>query len=313
MRIDQFRRLRCCASPSVLLLILCGTLSSFAASAEEKAEEGNGLIVSVSGEVVVHRTESRTEAVEGFALREGDTVVVRMGGACSGFTPAGERFDLSGPAELALAPAAGDGALSAVSSWIRRQITQWVGESHRQPLTTRSVRDWEYVLDAPQPLLPAPGGALRPGDARLRWGSLPGVESYSVTVAPEKGDEIRRTARGHDLLLHDLEPGAEYVWKVGPSIEGLRTESRWRAFRVLAPEEEADLDKALDGLDPVDAGVLLLSVGLHGEAIFRFDAAVASEESARSAHLWRARAFADVGLYEEAYEDLLLAQQDRGK
>jgi hypothetical protein len=312
MRIGRPRRLRRFGFPSVLFLI-CFSILSFPVSAEDAGEAGNGLIVSLSGEVMVHRSDGETAAVEGFALHEGDTVVVKMGGACRGFTPLGECFDLSGPAELALAPAAGETALSAVSSWIRRQITQWVGEAHRQPLTTRSVRDWEYVLDAPKPLLPAPGGSVRPGDARLRWGSLPGVESYAVTVAPEKGDEIHRTARGHDLLLQDLTPGAEYVWKVGPSAEGLRTESRWRAFRVLTPEEEADLNRALERLDPVDAGVLLLSVGLYGEAILRFDAAVSSEESGRSARLWRARAFADVGLYKEAYEDLLLAQEERGK
>jgi hypothetical protein len=78
----------------------------------------------------------------------------------------------------------------------------------------------------------------------------------------------------------------------------------------MTPEEETRLDQAIDALGDLEAGVLLLSSGLHEEAIYRFDAAVASPEQTRSARLWRARAFADIGLYKQAYEDMIEARGD---
>ena len=266
----------------------------------------DGVIVSVTGQVDVKRGEEAKPAAEGYVLREGDLIVVKPGGKCTGFSPAGESFDLKGPAELEFA---GSGSVAkGVSSWVRLQLAEWIGESRRQPLTTRNVRDWGIPTDAPEQIIPAPEGAVRPERARFFWTTLSGVDRYLVTIAPADGDEMERVARDHGLVIEDLAPGEEYVWKVEPEAEGWQGETKWRSFKVLTGEEETQLDQALDDLDDLEAGVLLLSAGLHEEAIYRFDAALASPELARSARLWRAQALADVGLYRQAYEDLVGAR-----
>jgi hypothetical protein len=266
----------------------------------------DGVIVSVTGQVDVHRGDAARSATEGYVLREGDMLVVKPGAACTGFSPAGESFDLKGPAELEFAGAGS--VVGEVSSWVRMQLAEWIGESRRQPLTTRNVRDWTIPTDAPAQIIPAPEGRVRHGKARFFWSTLSGVERYVVTLAPAEGDEQARVARDHSLVVEDLEPGEEYVWKVQPEAEGWEGETRWRGFTVLTAEEEAQLEAALDDLDDLEAGVLLLSAGLHEEAIYRFDAALASPDLARSARLWRAQALADVGLYRQAYEDLVGAR-----
>jgi hypothetical protein len=263
----------------------------------------DGLIVSVSGEVQVHRGDDTKSAREGYVLREGDMLVVKSGAACTGFSPVGESFDVKGPAELEFAGSGG--VVQEVSSWVRLQLAEWIGESRRQPLTTRNVRDWTIPTEAPGQIIPAPEGRVRPGKSRFFWTTLSGVERYVVTLAPALGDEQERTARDHSIVVDDLAPGEQYVWKVHPDAEGWEGETRWRGFTVLTAEEEEQLDRALDDLDDLEAGVLLLSTGLHEEAIYRFDAAMAAPELTRSARLWRAQALADIGLYRQAYEDLV--------
>ena len=86
-------------------------------------------------------------------------------------------------------------------------------------------------------------------------------------------------------------------------MEGWPGNASWSTFRVLKADEERELDRAIEGLDDLRAGVLLLSSGLHEEAILRFDAAM-SEVPSAAARQWRARAFSDLGLYKQACEDL---------
>jgi hypothetical protein len=75
----------------------------------------------------------------------------------------------------------------------------------------------------------------------------------------------------------------------------------------MTADEEGSLEAALEDLGDLEAGVLLISSGLHEEAVARFDVVVSAGAEARSARLWRARAMADVGLYKDAYEDLMAA------
>jgi hypothetical protein len=80
---------------------------------------------------------------------------------------------------------------------------------------------------------------------------------------------------------------------------------------VLTEEEERGLDVALEEMGDVEAGVLLLITGLHGEAIQRFDRVVSSGSDIGSALRWRAQAFASIGMYQEACEDLIRAREGR--
>jgi hypothetical protein len=184
------------------------------------------------------------------------------------------------------------------------QLADWMGESRRRPLTTRGVRDWTNVSEAPALILPASGGAVRPSRVEFRWSTVAGVDRYVLTVAPALGDEITKTARGNTASVDGLEPGGEYVWRVAPDVADWASGGSWREFRVLTLEEESQLDEALVGMGDLEAGVLLLSMGLHDEAIYRFDAAAEGDDS-RSAKHWRAQALADCGLYREAYDDLI--------
>ncbi|MBD3348051.1 MAG: hypothetical protein GF400_02500 [Candidatus Eisenbacteria bacterium] len=286
-----------------LLLVAVCLFLPLAATAENATQ---GLIVSVSGDVVVRRGDVEDAAHEGYVLKEGDTIVARGGAVCSGFTPVGKAFDLRGPAEMQFA--AEGGVVEGLTSWVRGQLADWIGESRRQPLRTRTVRDWELPTEAPAQIIPAPDGRVRPDEARLVWSEVPGVDSYVLVVAPATGDEMERVVRENGALLDELAPGEEYVWKVRPRASGWEGGTGWRSFVVMTPEEEEGLEQAIRELGDLEAGVLLLSAGLHEEAIYRFDAAVASPELARSARMWRARAFADVGLYKQAYEDLIEAR-----
>ena len=276
-----------------------------AAPAVASNEAPSGIVVSVVGEVTVERSNSQKTATEGFVLMGGDTIIVKIGARCSGFTPHGENFALEGPSEYQLPSDTDSGLIDDVASWIQMQLADWAGESRRRPLMTRGARDWVTRSEAPALILPASGGAVRPSRSELCWSTVPGVDRYVVTVAPALGDEITRMARGNTATLDELEPGGEYVWRVTPDIENWVGHGSWQEFRVLELEAEAQLNAALVGMDDLEAGVLLLSIGIHDEAICRFDAAATSSDNSRSARLWRAQALADCGLYREAYEDLI--------
>jgi len=294
-------RIKCVQVLSTLLL----AFHMFPAPCDAQAlAHSSGLVVSVSGEVVIQREDLAEAALEGLPLSEGDTILVKVGGEISGFTPSGEPFSLAGPAQMVLAESFSGGALSDIAAWVRSQLAEWIGESRRQPLTTRAVRDWATELPAPLPLLPADGGAVRGTNATLIWSTIPGIDRYVVTLAPAAGEEIVRAVRGSQCVMEGLQPGAEYVWKVLAALEGWRGEARWRTFRVMTAEEQQQLDEALRGSDDLQAGVLLLSAGLHEEAVYRFDAVVTSPEQSRSARLWRARALAEIGLHQQAHQDL---------
>jgi len=271
----------------------------------QQVEDGKGLVISSAGDVAVHRAGGEERVSEGFVLQDGDTIVIKPGARCVGFTPMGEPFSLDGPAQLVLTGTGDRGLVGNVASWIRTQLAQWIGESRRQPLTTRAVRQWDVAVDVPAPLVPAPNAKVRPGRASLMWSTVPGIDSYIVAIAPALGEESTRIVRGNSVVIDDLLPGEEYVWKVRPSMDGWMGEAGWRAFRVLTAEEEKQVDVAIERLDDLEAGVLLLSTGLHEEAVYRFDAVVSSGVDAAAAQLWRAQALAEIGLYQQAYEDLI--------
>jgi hypothetical protein len=295
---------------AVVSLALLAGLGVTAAAQTEEESPTTGIIVSVDGEAVVEREGLSEPVVEGYVLEHGDVIVVRAGGRCTGFTPAGEPFQLDGPAELRLPDASEHGLIDQVSRWIREQLTQWIGQTRRRPLVTRTLlRDWDVAIDTPTQLIPAPNGRVRASEAEFYWATVPGIDSYLLTVVRADGDESSRLVRDHGVMLSDLEPGSEYVWKIQPAVEGWHGETRWRTFTVMTPAAEAELDEAIAGLGGLEAGVLLLTAGLHDEAIYRFDAAVAGNgDQARSARLWRARALADIGLYREAYKDVIQNQ-----
>jgi hypothetical protein len=140
--------------------------------------------------------------------------------------------------------------------------------------------------------------------ARLVWTALDGVERYLVTLRRVSGEEESHNVRGNIYPLEDLVPGETYAWKVVPDVKGWPGFAREAEFRVLTREEERAVDAAAQGANDLDAAIVLLALGLHEEAILRLDAAVESGEHEPSARMWRARALANLGLYEQACEDL---------
>ena len=292
----------------LVMLLSLGLLSPGHAEQMDASVSGTGVIVAVTGDVTVHSDSLSRRAAEGLFLAAGDTLVVQTGGTCTGFTPDGEPFSLEGPSELRFAISPEGGVIGHVSSWVRSQLTQWIGARHKEPLVTRSlIRRWDQEVNVPVPLIPAPDGRVRASGSGFRWASVSGVDALTIVLVSETDEETERLVRGQSLRLDDLAPGQEYVWKVKVQAGEWAAESSWRGFRVMAADEEENLETALEGLGDLEAGALLLSSGLHEEAVARFDMAVSASEDGRSARLWRARALADIGLYKDAYEDLMAA------
>jgi tetratricopeptide (TPR) repeat protein len=231
--------------------------------------------------------------------------IVKIGGMCGGFDLDGKSFDIKGPAELVLSHPSRGGTVDKVRAFVARQLSQWSGASRSRSLVARSARDWELVSAVPAPVMPANNGAVRAGDTQFIWTTVQGIDRYDMTIAPEDGDEMVQTIRGHMFVRDDLEPGKTYVWKIQAQDAGSPAGSQWNSFHVLTAGKEKQIDESLAGLTDLEAGVLLLSLGITNEAINRFDAAVASDPGSRSALRWRAEALAAVGLYKDAYDDLV--------
>jgi hypothetical protein len=270
----------------------------------QEGTPASGVILVAEGDVLLRGGSGHRGAAVGMPIQPGDTLVVAAGGQCEGFSPDGDRFELIGPAELILEEAGAVRMMNGVAGWLRDLISRWIGEERRQVLTTRSISDWETGIEAPPVVMPAQGGAVRPGETRLRWIPLPGIDQYKVTLAFDGGEEIHRTVSGQSIIIPDLAPGTECVWKVQPAMENWTGLARWHSFRVIEAEEEKALDNALRGFDDLEAGFVLLSTGLHQEALDSFDRALLSGDHPRSASLWKARVLAEMGLYREAYETL---------
>jgi hypothetical protein len=287
------------------LLIAAASIASIAPLREAGASElRSGMVCALAGDVLVTRSSGQVVPTEGFVLQEGDTLWAKAGGICRGFTPEGESFSLDGPAQLVFAAARAGGGGPGITGWVSQVLSQWVGESRRRPLTTRSVRSWEESQDACTPIAPASDGKVRSKNAIFYWTTIPGVDSYLLTIAPARGAEETHMVRGYSYTQSALEPGGEYVWRIAPVIQGADLQGRWRAFRVLTADEERSMEAAIRGKTDLEAGVLLLCSGLHAEAVDRFDAAVGGDDR-RSALRWRAEAFSAMGQYGSAYSDIL--------
>ena len=292
---------------SVVLVLALTCISSpfLAAHAPDQPIVCQGIVVAVEGEVAVERGGEPRSVTEGFVLLGSDVIILKTGAKCTAFAPSGEILRLEGPVEHLLPGPSKEGFLDSVAAWIREQLAQWAGRSRTEVLVVRAApRDWEIQLDAPQQLIPAPGGRVRRASAGLRWGTIPGINSYLVTLVSKPGGEVSRLVQGGRLELADLVEGEEYVWDVQPSVSDWSAERSWRVLHVMTPEDEKLLDLALEGTDDLEAGVLLLCAGLHEEAIHRLDAAFEAARDARSPRLWRARAMSEIGLHAEACGDL---------
>jgi hypothetical protein len=286
-------------------LSLLGAVLSFGDITLLAQTKSAGLIVAVEGDVRVGRKGWRSPAVEGFVVEPGDTIAARTGGVCSGFGIDGNPFHIKGPSEMVFPSSLKDGTIDKVRGFISRQLSQWSGASRSRSLVSRSARDWKHEVQSPATLIPGPDGAVRGNEPRFVWTTIPGVDSYVVTIAPDEGDEIKQTVRGHSFVPQDLLPGEGFVWKVEARNGGTSAGSGWSGFRVMAADEEKQLDEAVAGLPELEAGVLLYTVGLHEESVYRFDAAVNAGSQRRSALRWRAQVLAAIGLDKDAYQDLV--------
>jgi hypothetical protein len=287
--------------------VLCagGFHTSLAADAPESVPVHKGVVVSVVGDAVVERAGELHPIAEGFVLLEGDVAVLPRGTTCTVFTPSGTILGLEGPSEHLFPALSEQDLLDKVAEWIREQLASWVRKGRMRSLAVRAdPRDWEIKSDTPRQLLPAPDGRVRRSDAEFVWGAIHGIGTYVVTLASGSSDEEDLTVRGSSLKVDYLAEGEEYIWDVRPAVSEWTSERTWRAFRVMTAEDEELLDQALSDVDDLKSGVVLLLAGLHGEAIERLDAAMRRAPSVRAARMWRARALAEVGLHQEACEDL---------
>jgi hypothetical protein len=289
----------------VLSLLLLGADGNAAPALADDSEPFLGLIIANEGDVTVRRDVGPLPVQEGFILLPGDTLVLKLGSTCSGFDPRGEPFGLTGPAEMIFPTTEAGGFLMSVRAWVGRQLAEWIGKRRQHLLITRSVRDWQIQIVTPRPLIPPPGGRVRSPESRFRWATCAGIDGYVLTVASADGEEQSWVAEGNASSGGNLVPGTSYAWKIEPNNKDRVGNAKWSSFEVMTEAQQEQLNLALQDLGDLHAGVLLLSSGLHEEALIRFDAAVEADSSSRAARRWRARALGEIGLYEQAYKDLL--------
>jgi hypothetical protein len=268
---------------------------------------GSGLIVLVSGDVNVHGRWQAARAWEGFALAAGDSITLAAGARVMGFTPSGEPFDYEGPGAHTFT-AANPKFRNRVYDYTRDRIAAWPGLGELDPFGTPATYDWEAVATEATPMIPADGGTVRPTQSRFWWQAIEGIRKYEVEISWDDDGRTRRkrytVSDANRLFLEDLEPGRSYEWLVRTK-DGKRLESDRHAFRVLTHNEVATLEDITYGLPEVMAGALMLTAGLHEEAIQYFDAALTVSDYRRSTLVWRSRSFGAVGRYDAAYRDLL--------
>lgn len=262
---------------------------------------GAGCIVAVQGEALVVRGGLRLPASEGFALLDGDTLMVPAGASCRGFAPGGDHFRFDGPARVALALQ--EHGFEGFRAWLARGIAQWTGKSRRQALTTRGARAWDTDAEPCRPVFPVPGGVVRVASARLCWTTIPGIDRYHLVISTVDGAESSREVVGNSTEVEGLVPGKRYLWQVSPVLENWPSSTRWSTFRVLEQSAESNLDAAVASLPPLEGAVALLATGLHAEAIDRLDEARELEPHNRSALVWRAEILTAMGRLEDAVGD----------
>jgi hypothetical protein len=288
-------------SAALLSLVLLGPGGGAA------AQSAAGVVVSVEGPVAVHRGQGPLDVGIGFPLQPGDSLVVKQGGSCAGFSPTGETFHREGPSLIVFARLNEENFRSRLTKWVARQLAQWVGSSRNRPLIARGdTETWTAEAVAVALVSPGVDGAVRSMEPALMWKTTPGVDAYTVRITGEDGEEMVETTNGSEYRPSALTPGRRYAWKVSFTAGGRELSSSWREFRVLTADEEETLDAVLEDMPHLMAGVFLLSTGLHREALERFDR-VDAGDTAGDVAVWRARALAGMGLYLEAYASMVEA------
>lgn len=285
-------------------LALAALALAVAPSGAKPQPEQQGIIGLVVGDITIAREGGPLRASEGLAVLFGDTLIARAQSTCQGLGPDGAPFALAGPAQLVFSPPRQAGADQGLKSWIARQLAQWIGVRRQQSLTTRGERTWKRTVEVCQPIWPCAGGRLRGGPAHLYWSTLQGIDRYTVEIVSPRGQVMRKTVAGNSLRVSDLEPGVDYEWSVAPDTPGWPAAARRSGFQLLPPAEEVELDSALQALPPLEAAILLLSMGMNDEAIDRLETALADPALCEAALRWRAEAYAGMGLLAEANADL---------
>ena len=240
---------------------------------------------------------------EGYILVQGDTLKTGGDAFCKGYTPDGEEFEM-GSDEIYICSKQRSDSGNILIAFLNRQIDDWMHKSRLQSLITRSARDWDYRNRSIQLLIPAGRGKVRSHRCDFIWTKVESVDLYELTIINKEGKEINRTVRGTVDSIDDLDPG-DYTWMVSLKNDGWETSSKLRSFTVMSKDEERKLDDLIKDKTDLTAGVLLYISGLQMEAVYRFDSAVNVDKINNSALRWRAKAMADIGLYKEAYNDLL--------
>jgi len=292
---------------AVLWTLLCCLFLAPATGECQSPPVRRGVITNLKGTVTVRRGSDAREASLGFVLLPGDTIFAEQNASCSGISPLGNRFELgptadSGTLSFPLSESTSRGHMA---PWIVERMAAWEGDSDISLSPVRSGdASWKYETEVGKPIVPAAGGSVRPGRSLFAWSVDEGIESYDVTISRDQGKAVHLTVKDHTMVKDDLEPGGTYYWRVTPKVEGWQRIPQWVPFTVMTDKTDKELDASIADMPDLEAGFVLLSLGLHGEAIQRFDAAASIASTQKAALTWRAKALAGMGLYEEAYNDL---------
>lgn len=247
-------------------------------------------VLAVDGTVDIHRQAEAFPATGGTALKAGDIVAPRAGGACELISDAAVILSL-GPGETFVAePPAGAMSKGPVR-WLAARIADWTGRGREAAMRARAGDG------APMPVFPAASGLALPGEVTLIWlGAGEEDESWRVRLLDGDSNFRELPVEGQSRLNVEVRAGQTVTWQVESS-NGAR--SPMRSFRTLTSSESDDLAQATAGRDPLAAGIIHLLAGLHAEAWSRFGAVLPDDRLRASSLRWQARVLDDIGLAHE--------------
>jgi hypothetical protein len=290
---------------TIVALVLVCTASVDAATSA-------GMVVTASGDVMVRRGDT-VPVTASFQLLIGDTLVLAIGSRCEIRTADGTDA-LEGPLQRIFQETTA-GKQGGIGGWITTQLNHWMGKPRPGDFRSRGLGDaadddatfTRIQLVSPSRAGVFPHSSVRPHGAVIEWEPVSGVDEYEVVIATE-ASQITHVVEHVTQVKTELSPGGRYACMV--MARGSREpapQSDWCEFDVISNDDEKSLNAALEGKSDLDAGTILMFVGLYQEAIERFTRVIDAEVDVASALRWRSLAYESIGLTDQARKDLTMA------
>lgn len=286
-------------------------LAAVLSASPTAAQEDAALIMRVSGDVQVrHAGAAATPASVGLRLAAGDEVRPAAGSRAILLTRTGATMNVTEATTLQAPSGGGNPDLF-------DRAVQTLARAASSDARTAGGRQGMIRPIPGEPVLVAPRNGLMVATTRptFRWMPVDGATDYTIQIRRTDGGQPVRYSAGNvtewtvPAGAPALLPGATYAWTVAPS-QGRPT--REQQFRVIGPDEYAELASSLSGLaalglDPMGDGLFLSAIVYRDLGlIYDANAALAGLESASEGeftadlYLLKGEILNQLGMAEEA-------------